>query len=153
MDWGTLAGTALGALLGAGSTMAADRTRWRRDHSARERSTRRELYGHYLKSLSLATHQLRDLRRSGVTRDERIRAAGEILSTSGAYESRYQMLITAPEILDEPVEQAFQRLRRLRDLLEEPDLCEDAVWASAVATISEAIDSLRRAMRDELAES
>ncbi|NUP47840.1 MAG: hypothetical protein HOW97_11095, partial [Catenulispora sp.] len=58
-----------------------------------------------------------------------------------------------PEILDEPVEQAFKRLRNLRDLLEEPDLCKDAVWTSAVATMSEAIDSLRRAMRDELAES
>jgi hypothetical protein len=153
MDWGTLAGTALGALLGAGSTMTADRTRWKREHFTRERSTRRELYGLYLKSLSLATHQLRDLRRSGLPHDERMRTAGEILSTSGAYESRYQMLITAPDALEEPVEQAFNCLRNLRDLLEEPDPCADQVWERVVTTIGDAIDILKKAMREDLSES
>lgn len=37
MDWTTLAGTALGTLVGVGSTLLANRARWRRDLADRNR--------------------------------------------------------------------------------------------------------------------
>lgn len=153
MDWGTLAGTALGVILGAGSTVTVERIGWRREHTTRERSTRRELYSHYLAALSLATHQMRDLKRSGsLPLDELRRRAGEILSASGAYESRYRVLITARETLEEPVEQAFNCLRHLRNLLEEPEECAESMWDSAVTGIGEAITALKHAMRRDLSQ-
>jgi hypothetical protein len=77
--------------------MAADRSRWKREHSTREQATKRELYSQYLAALSLATHQLRDLRRhKPFSAEDRAQRAGEVLSLSGAYQLRYQMLITAP---------------------------------------------------------
>ncbi len=154
VNWGTLVATALGAILGTGSTLAVDRSRWRRDHRSREYVARRELYGQYLASLSLATHQLRDLRRPGaLTGDERMRRVGEALSESGAYQLRYQMLITAPDALEGPIEEAFSSVRRLRDRFDEPDVCTDPQWDSSLDAVSEAIRALKRAMRDDLAAS
>jgi hypothetical protein len=131
--------------------MVADRSRWKRDRRTREHAGRREIYSQYLAALSLATHQLNDLRRHGPpTRDERKRMAGEVLAASGAYQLRYQMLITAPEVLEGPTEEAFSCLRKLRDRFDEPDVSKDPVWDGAIAAISDAIDDLRRAMRDDL---
>jgi hypothetical protein len=149
-----LVATALGAILVAGSTLAVDRSRWRRDHHSREHAARRELYGQYLASLALVTHQLRDLRRPGaLTADERMRRAGEVLSESGAYQLRYQMLITAPDVLEAPTEHAFASVRRLRDRFDEPDVYTDPQWDSALGAVSDAILALKRAMRDDLATS
>lgn len=151
MDWGTLIATVLGTIVGAGTTMAVESSRWRRDHSAREHTARRELYGRYLASLSLATHRLRDLRRPGpLTSDERMARAGDVLSDSGAYELRYQMLITAPRSLEDPAEHAFTALRALRDRFDERDVCTDSGWDGALAAIDDAIATLKRAMRADL---
>ena len=79
-----------------------------------------------------------------------MRIAGEVLSASGAYQLRYQMLITAPEVLEGLTEEAFSCLRRLRDRFGEPDVRQDPAWDGAVAAISDAINVLMRAMRDDL---
>jgi len=53
---------------------------------------------------------LRDPQLSGaLAADEHIRQTGEILGTSGAYQLRYQMLVTAPA--------ASRRDRRVRILM------------------------------------
>ncbi|MCZ4607648.1 hypothetical protein O3S80_28580 [Streptomyces sp. Lzd4kr] len=54
MDWTTLAGTALGALVGIGSTLLADRARWRRDLADRTRQERRQIYVTVLTKYRLA---------------------------------------------------------------------------------------------------
>src|SRR5262249_17632366 len=122
------------------------------DHGARERSGSRELYGRYLAAVALTTHRLYDLQRSGsLSLAERTRLAGEALTASGAYELRYQVLITAPEALEAPVEQAFRCLRTLGDHMSGPPACTDAEWDAAIAAISAAIAGLKRAMRISLA--
>jgi hypothetical protein len=150
VNWGTLAATALGALLGVGSTFFAEHTRWLRDRRTQEHKDRRETYSRYLSTLSLTTHQLNDLWLHGPSEpDERRRMVGEILTTSGAYQLRWRMLITAPEALDGPIEQAFGCLRNLRDRFYDPEVSKDQ-WDGAIAAISDAIDVLRIAMRDDL---
>lgn len=152
MDWGTLVGTVLGALLGIGSTVLVEHFRWKRDQYAQEHTGRREVYSQYLSALSLATHQLNDLRRHGsLTPDERKQKAGEILTASGAYQLRYKMLITAPEVLEGPIEQAFACLRKLRDRFNEHQVSQD-LWDGAIDTMTDAIVTLRRALRDDLSE-
>lgn len=152
MDWGTLAGTALGAVLGVGTTLAAERSRWRRESSARERAVKQQLYAEYLGALSLTTHRLRDLKRStGLTREERAKQAGEILGSTDAYHLRYQMLIIAPGHLGDAAEHAFLRIRDLRDRFDGPDVSADPEWSGMMATVSDALDALRAAMRSDLA--
>jgi hypothetical protein len=151
MDWGTLAGTALGALLGVGTTLIAERSRWQRETSAREQAVKQQLYAEYLGALSLTTHRLRDLKRTtGFTREERVRQAGEILGSTNAYHLRYQMLIIAPARLGDAADQAFMHVRALRDRFDEPDMDADGGWSATMRAVSEALDSLRRAMRSDL---
>lgn len=154
VDWGTLAGTALGAVLGVSTTLFAERSRWQRENSARERAVRQQLYAEYLGALSLTTHRLRDLRRSAdLTREERRREAGEILGSTNAYQLRYQMLIIAPEHLGDTADQAFMRIRDLRDRFDGPDITADPEWPSAMHAVSRTLDALRAAMRADLTSS
>jgi hypothetical protein len=44
VEWTTLAATGLGAVVGVGSTLLADRVRWRRETGERDRRERRDLY-------------------------------------------------------------------------------------------------------------
>ena len=160
MEWGTLAGAGLGAVVGTGSTMLADRFRWRRDRisreddwkreeSQRDLTTRRELYGQYLAALSLATHELRGLLRDSSLGDrERVCKADEIMSSSNAYLLRYQMRIIAPD-LDPQVEDAFGALRGLRDCVGSAGTGEHE-WNEATDEIAKAIKVLLREMHAEL---
>ncbi|MGI5458872.1 hypothetical protein ACQEWB_37990 [Streptomyces sp. CA-249302] len=151
MDWGTLAGTALGAVLGVGTTLLTERSRWHRENSARERAVRQQLYAEYLGALSLTTHRLRDLKRStGLTRQERIDEAGRILGSTNAYHLRYQMLIIAPEHLGDTANEAFRRIRDLRDRFDEPEINADPEWSSSMSAVSQSLEALRTAMRSDL---
>jgi hypothetical protein len=82
-----------------------------------------------------------------------VRQAGEILGSGGAYGLRYQMLITAPEPLGHMADQAFTRLRDLRDCFDEPDVRADPQWSDALSALTDALKALRAAMRDDLAAS
>jgi hypothetical protein len=151
VDWGTLAGTALGAALGVGTTLLAERSRWRREHTARERAVKQQLYAEYLGALSLTTHRLRDLKRNtGLTREKRIARAGEILGSTNAYHLRYQMLIIAPEPLGTTANQAFRCVRDLRDRFDGPDVSTDPEWSSTMDAVSEILNTLRTTMRSDL---
>ena len=99
VDWGTLAGTALGALLGVSTTLLGERSRWHRENASRERAAKRQLYSEYLGALWLTKHRLRDLQRSAaLTREERIKQSGEILGAANAFQLLYEMRIMAPNL-------------------------------------------------------
>ncbi|MEU3335256.1 hypothetical protein [Streptomyces sp. NPDC006668] len=151
MDWGTLVGTALGALLGVSTTLLGERSRWHREDASRERAAKRQLYSEYLGALWLTQHQLRDLQRStALTREERIEQSGEILGAANAFRLLYEMRIMAPEPLDEVATQAFRKLLRLRDRFEGPDVTTDPEWPATSAALSEALETLRQAMRSDV---
>jgi hypothetical protein len=76
--------------------------------------------------------------------------AGEILGSTNAYHLRYQMLIIAPTHLGDLADQAFMRVRDLRDRFDEPDISADPEWSSTQAALSAALDALRSAMRSDL---
>src|SRR5262249_16312230 len=142
MNWGTLVGTVLGALLGVGSTLLVDRSRWKRDRRTQEHTGRREVYSEYLSALSVTTHQLKDLRRHGPSEHKkRKRMAGEILTASGAYQLRWKVRISAPETLKDPTEEAFECLRELRDCFDDPAEPQNP-WHDAVNAITFAIAEL-----------
>jgi hypothetical protein len=151
VDWGTLIGTALGAVVGVGSTVLAERSRWKREFATRELSVRRQLYGDYLAALSRTRNELRGLARSpSVAAGERARLAGESFRSGGAYELRYQMAITAPEPVAEPSERALRALRDLHDRLEAGDIHTDESWVECHEAFTTAMTALQAAMRADL---
>lgn len=149
-----MAGTALGAILGVGTTLIAERSRWQRESTAREQAVKQQLYAEYIGALSLTTHRLRDLKRSiGLTREERIEQAGEFLGSANAYHLRYQMLLIAPARLGDAANQASACVRDLRDRFDGPDISADPDWPTKMSAVSEVLDSFREAMRADLTTS
>lgn len=60
------------------------------------------------------------------------------------------MLIIAPAQLGDAADKAFLRVRDLRDRFDGPDISADPDWPLTMSAVSEALDSLRRAMRADL---
>ncbi|MGW5196499.1 hypothetical protein [Streptomyces spiralis] len=118
MDWTTLAGTGVGALVGVTSTLLADRVRRRRDLAERTRQERKELYVTCLtkkyRQAYEAVHTAAVTHRGhpGPALEAAVR---EAFRASGCDEVRESALICAPETMADVIEAVYTTLR---DLLE-----------------------------------
>ncbi|KAB2973422.1 hypothetical protein F8R89_16160 [Streptomyces sp. SS1-1] len=145
MDWTTLAATALGAFVGVGSTLLADRVRWRRDRADRTRQERRQIYVTVLTTYRLAYEDMREAALSGDGR-ERAAAVRRAFRSSGCDEARESALLCAPQARADALESVYATLRDLQDAfatgdppLDSPAMQElrlkhaEAVWAARAA--------------------
>ncbi|MEV0527091.1 hypothetical protein AB0I66_27030 [Streptomyces sp. NPDC050439] len=162
MDWLPLASAALGGVIGSGSTLLADRLRWRRERELRqsdlareavERQTalRRETYTQYLAALSKARNGLREVAHAPtLSHDERVDKLRELFLSSGAYELRFQMQLSASTDLVDLAEAAYKSLRILRTRIEDGAMFSDGLYLAARDAYHGALRDLRAGMRDEL---
>ncbi|MFD7388027.1 hypothetical protein ACFV46_06135 [Streptomyces sp. NPDC059852] len=145
MDWTTLAATALGAFVGVGSTLLADRVRRHHDRADRTRQERRQIYVTVLTKYRLAYE---DMREAALTRDgrERATAVRQAFRSSGCDEARESALLCAPREMADALEAVYATLRDLQDAfatgdppLDSPAMQErrlkhaEAVWAARAA--------------------
>ncbi|MFI6657330.1 hypothetical protein ACIBL8_17655 [Streptomyces sp. NPDC050523] len=146
MEWTTLAGTGLGALIGVGSTLLADRVRWRRDAAVRDHQERRDIYVTCLTKYRLAYESMYATARTHQNLDTLNPAVREAFRTSGCDEARESALICAPQELSDVLEHVYATLRDLEEVLaagqptlDSPEFQEhrlrhgQAVWAARVA--------------------
>ncbi|MEV0261411.1 hypothetical protein AB0I49_08705 [Streptomyces sp. NPDC050617] len=149
MPWMTLASAVVGAFIATASAALLDRSRWRREQDDRLISARRALYGEYLTCLSQARNDFRSLARDQtVGLAERERSARD--SFAPCYSVRYQMSITAASNVFVASEDAFRRLRDVRDIAAAGALAGDEVYSGGRAEYEAALARLRDAMRLDL---
>lgn len=117
MDWLAPVNTLIGAGIGVGSTLLADRLRWRRDRAALNQDTRRQAYAAFMAALSDVYQRLDELARDGRPTEEKRTAAHDVFVSRNLYPLRYELALIAPWEVMEPVNQAFWRVRDLRDLV------------------------------------
>ncbi|MFE5995228.1 hypothetical protein [Streptomyces sp. NPDC056453] len=155
MNWGTLISTMLGAVIGVGSTLIADRARWSRELTQRAKETRRELYGQFLTALnesaeSLWVVGLGDRRTSEHVRlDERLRAE---VHRTGLYSYREQVMILGTDNVVRGADQAVDRVREYRDCLINGHVVGSTEETAAMTAYKATIKQLRGAMRADLAQ-
>ncbi|MET9965553.1 hypothetical protein ABZZ80_06410 [Streptomyces sp. NPDC006356] len=143
-----MAGTALGALVGVGSTLLADRARWRRDQADRTRQERRDLYVTVLTKYRLAYETMHAAAAADRDRTDAARqtAVREAFRASGCDEARETALICAPQEMSDLLEDVYATLRDLQEVfaagdppLDSPELQErrlkhaEAIWAARAA--------------------
>jgi hypothetical protein len=149
MEWIALASTVVGAAIATGSTMLLDRRRWQRERLDRDMQTRRTLYGDYLASLSVARHTC-----GNVAPDPDMDRAARRTTAREAFGPctglHYQITITAPGQVAEASENAFRRLRDLRDRVMEGVLATDPVYVEGRRQYDDALAVLRSGMRRDL---
>ncbi|MFE3582688.1 hypothetical protein [Streptomyces vinaceus] len=151
VDWGTLAGTVLGAILGVGSTLAVDRARARREKDVRGEELRRQVYGEYLAALSRTRGQLRDIAHIvDESPEQRARLARDTVRENGAYELRHQVQLCAPPEVLILTEQVHAALRDLRAQVLDGATSENEAYRAKRAAYETAARSLREAMRRDL---
>ena len=151
MDWGTLAGTALGALLGVGSTLLVDRARAGRERAQRSEQLRRQVYGDYLLALTRTRIGLRDIVHDAhATPRERVQRADEAIREGHAYALRHQLQLCAPQRLVTLTDRAHAALRDLRESAGSAVSPQDPQYLAARAAYEAATTELRAAMRQDL---
>ncbi|MFI0775753.1 hypothetical protein [Streptomyces sp. NPDC021212] len=149
MEWISLAGTVVGAGIATGSAMLLDRRRWQRERQDRDVEIRRILYGDYLACLSEARHAC-----GNVARDPDMDRATRRTTAREAFGPciglRYQITITAPGHVVEASENAFRRLRDLRDRVMDGVPATDEVYVEGRGQYDDALAALRARMRQDL---
>jgi hypothetical protein len=151
VDWGSLVGTGLGAVIGVSATLGADRINWRRSRQDSDKTARHQVYADYLAALTRARNGLRSAARHPNTpAAERARQAEETFH-DGVYELRYRVALLAPEPVVEASVIAFRALRDLRDLVEAGSVRSDEDYLRQRDVWEDALHELQRAMRADLA--
>lgn len=151
MDWGLLASTALGAVIGIVTTLAADHLRAKRSREERDETARQQLYGDYLAALARTRNHIRTAARDGgLPADERARAAAAAFHESNAYELRYQIAVVASKDVVETSTRVFRALRDLRDQVEDGALHTDQAYVDARLRWDLLLAELRVTMRRDL---
>ncbi|MFJ3672007.1 hypothetical protein ACIPSE_36695 [Streptomyces sp. NPDC090106] len=153
MEWTTLAATGLGALVGVGSTLLADRVRRRHDATERSRRERTEIYVACLTTFRQA-HEAMRAAASGDRADERPGAVDaavrEAFRESGCNEARETALICAPEPMTGVIDEAFLTLRSLRGVLASGHAVPSPEYREARRVHNRAVTAARTAMRADL---
>ncbi len=153
MDWTTLAGTGLGAVVGVGATLLADRVRWRRETGERDRRERRDLYVTCLTRYRLAyedRHTAALAHRDGHAGrpDAAVRDA---FRASGCDEVRETVLLCAPQETTAVMEDVYTTLRELLEVFAAGDPAPDTPrFQEHRLRHAQAVRAARDAMRDAL---
>lgn len=150
MEWIAPVSTALGAVIGVGSTLLADRLSWRRDRAGQSLDARRQLYGEYTAALSRMRTALNECAQADIPADERPQRVRELFLAPGAYEIRHQLAIIAPRDVVEAARTAFVVLRDTRDLLQRGAAIDNAAYMELEDRFDTAVAELRRLMRRDL---
>lgn len=158
MDWLPLATAALGGLIGAGSTLTADRLRWRRDiaerqraEQAQQRATRHEIYAEYLTALSRIRNGLRESAHDSATPlEEKASQIQAAFLESGAYELRFQVQLVAPPAVVQHAEGSYKSLRRLRTAIEDGASFQDIEYLERRDHYHDQLTQLKEALRNDL---
>ncbi|MFF8592552.1 hypothetical protein ACF061_14090 [Streptomyces sp. NPDC015220] len=150
MEWLSLASTALGAVIGVGSTLIADRLSWRRERAGQSFDVRRQLYADYTAALSRMRTALNEAAQANLPTQERPGRLRELFLAPGAYEIRHQLAITAPQAVVEAARTAFVVLRETRDLLIDGAAVESPAYTELESRFDAAVADLRKVMRRDL---
>ncbi|MFE4698328.1 hypothetical protein ACFRIC_14785 [Streptomyces sp. NPDC056738] len=116
MDWLPLLSTLAGAAIGIGSTLIADRNRWKREDVKDGVRLRLDVYTQYTTTVKVLGETLRALaERQHASDDERALALREAFRDSGIAVASERMWLTAPEPVVKASNSVFHCLRHICD--------------------------------------
>lgn len=153
MDWSAAVSTLVGAIVGVGATMLADRTRWKRDQGRERDQLRRESYGSYLAAIIKTHEAVRSAATSHGSPDGKRAAITEAFRSADPYVHRFELSLLAPADVVEDAVTVFRRVRHIRDLLISGVGAETAEYRAAQKAYYDAIKAMSDTMRRDLGSS
>lgn len=152
VDWLSPASALIGAVIGAGATLLAQRGQWRQQLEAQDRQARRQLYGEYLSALHEAGERLH-LLAAGVNEPDQgrlVEAAHDAFRGESLYSLRAQLMISAPKSVAPEVRTSLLAMRDLRDCIGRGFLKGSEEHAVAYRSVRDSQQRLRDLMRADL---
>ena len=154
MQWTAIVATALGAVIGIVSTLTADRVRWGRELSERDRDAMRTSYAQYVEALTQAHDDITQASRDpSLTAEERAASVRTVIGGRGVYAKQHQLELTAPTTVVRLALKAAHELAGYRDSVINGFMRADAECTEARRAYREARYSLIDAMRSSLERS
>ncbi|WP_320782748.1 hypothetical protein [Streptomyces sp. CRN 30] len=118
MEWTTLVGTGLGAVLGVGATLLGEHVRWRRTVKDNRLQDRRNLYVDCLVSLRRAHEAMRLAADEDYdTPQARAVKVRQLFVESGCDEARERLILTATDGVMAAIDASYHSLREVREIL------------------------------------
>ncbi|MEU4475233.1 hypothetical protein [Micromonospora sp. NPDC023888] len=151
MEWSTILGTIVGAVVGLMSVFLADHLRWRREDKSRLLQARQQVYVDFLAALSKAHSDMRSVAfRTGFSQVERSHALLEALDASGVWRLRQSISLIGSRKLMHDVVAAARSLEGVREVLsQDADVSSDR-YITARNNLWAANAALRELMRKDL---
>lgn len=159
VDWSVPVSTLVGAIVGVGSTMLADRSRWKQDRSRERDRLRRESYRNYLAAV-IQAHEAMRAAANGTggngadgSPESKRAAITEAFRSADPYVHRFDLSLVAPTNVVTSAVAVFRRLRDIRDLLLSGAVAESAEYRAVQRAYYDAIKEMSDAMRQDLGSS
>ncbi|MFI9823546.1 hypothetical protein ACIHFC_24230 [Streptomyces sp. NPDC052013] len=151
MEWATLVGTGLGAVMGVGATLVGEQVRWRRTVRDNRLQDRRNLYADCLVSFRRAHEDMRlaaDEEHAGPqARAARIR---QVYRESGCDEVRERLMLTASDEVTSAIEAAYVSLRKIREVFAAGSTVPSPDYQAARQAHKDATEAARAVLRRDL---
>jgi hypothetical protein len=153
VDWSAVVSTLVGAIVGVGATMLADRARWKRDQGRERDQLRRESYGGYISAIIIAHEAMRAAAVGDGPPEGKRAAITEAFRSADPYVHRFELSLLAPADVVADAVTVFRRVRDIRDLLISGIGAESAVYRAAQTAYYDAIKAMSDTMRRDLGSS
>jgi len=151
VEWFALVSTLVGGLIGIGSALMVERTKWQRQVSQDDLKSRRQLYADFLADLGITRDAIRAIARGfHPTAISRRQAAEEAFMAADLYSRRFQVAISAPEPVVAQATATYRALRSMRDVVAERHDQKSPEYATAKAAFEAALSELLTRMRADL---
>jgi hypothetical protein len=151
VEWLSLVGAGVGAVLGVGATLIGEHAQWRRTSRESRLQERRSVYAECLVSFRRAHEDMR------VAADEdyegpQARAAGirQVFRASGCDETRERLVLMATEDVIAAIDAVYVSLREIREVLARGSTVPSPDYQSARLAHREATEAAREILRRDL---
>jgi hypothetical protein len=143
--------TVIGAVVGVGSTIIADRFRWNRDEHRGRLRTRREVYTEFLVALSVAHDNLQAVAISeDLDPDARPGRLHLVVNDSGLWRARQTLSLVAPRSILDRAEEVTEALEHVKEALTADLTIFSDAYSKTRADFWRANAELRQLMREDL---
>ncbi|WP_146074867.1 MULTISPECIES: hypothetical protein [Micromonospora] len=151
MEWSTILGTIVGAIVGLISVFLADHLRWRRENKSQLLQARQQVYVDFLAALSKAHSEMRSVAFRGEVSDTEMRnALLEAIDASGIWRLRQSVSLIGSRQLMHEVVVAARKLEGVCEALSlDADVSGDR-YIKARNNLWAANAALRESMRKDL---
>ena len=151
VEWSSLVGTGLGAVVGVGATLVGEHVRWRRTTRDNRQQDRRNLYADCLVSFRRAHEAMRlaadEEHASPQARAARIR---QVHQASGCDEARERLILTATNEVVTAIDASYTSLRKIREVLASGATVPTPDYQAARQAHRDATEAARNVLRRDL---